>query len=156
MSHVQAGRAQQSTGVSDAQTHTTDTSRLANETPTSETPTSTEQGQTLIDQTFERRSYEEWKREIAREAFRDTKFSAQARSVCFNSDNLNGTENEACALGGSAGFKTGYFSGLLSLGASAYTSQRLYGPPDKDGTQLLAPGEQLHCARRSVCRDSAG
>jgi hypothetical protein len=106
-----------------------------------ETPTSTEQGQTLIDESFGRLSNAELRRERRREAFRDTKFSAELRAMCMNSENLNGTQNEACALGGSAGLRTGYFEDLFAFGLTGYTSQRLYGPADKDGTLLLAPGQ---------------
>jgi hypothetical protein len=104
-------------------------------------PTSTEQGQTLIDDSFGAPSHAEWVRQTRRKALRDTDFSAEIRSFYMNSDNLNGSKNEAWALGGSAGFKTGYFRDFFALAATAYTSQRLDGPEDKDGTLLLAPGQ---------------
>ena len=47
-------------------------------------------------------------------------------------------------MGGSAGFKTGYFGDFAALGATGYTSQRLYGPLDKDGTKLLQPGQEQY------------
>jgi hypothetical protein len=106
-----------------------------------ETPTSTEQGRSPIDQSFPSLTYAQWVVETRRRALRDTKFYAELRSFYLDSDNLNGTENEAWALGGSAGFKTGYFRDLFAIGATGYTSQRLYGPEEKDGTQLLAPGQ---------------
>jgi hypothetical protein len=105
------------------------------------TPTSTEQGRTQMDQSFEHVTRAEWVAEARREAFRDTKFYGELRSFYFDSNNLNGSENEARAFGGSAGFKTGYFRELFAVGATGYTSQRLYGPEDKDGTVLLAPGQ---------------
>ncbi len=46
------------------------------------------------------------------------------------------------ALGGYAGFKTGYFRDRLAFGATVYTSQKLYGPEDKDGTGLLQTGQE--------------
>jgi len=136
MSAVRAQEVAAADQASTARTATTDTA----DAPV-ETPTSTEQGQTLIDESFGRLSNAELRRERRREAFRDTKFNAELRSLCMDSDNINGTQNEACALGGSAGFKTGYFSDLFAFGATGYTSQRLYGPADKDGTLLLAPGQ---------------
>jgi hypothetical protein len=83
----------------------------------------------------------EWLAETRRQAWRDTSFYAQLRSFYFDSYKMNGTESEAWALGGSAGFKPGYFRDLFAVGATGYTSQRLYGPEDKDGTRLLAPGQ---------------
>ena len=80
-------------------------------------------------------------RELRRKALRDTQFYGELRTFYMNSNNLNDTQNEAWALGGSGGFKTGYFRNLFAFGATAYTSQRLEGPPDKDGTSLLAPGQ---------------
>ena len=105
-------------------------------------PTSTEQGQTLMDDSFEVPHGEASVQEQRRQAFRDTDFYAQLRSYYFNSRNLNDTSNEAWALGGSGGFKTGYFRDFFAVGATAYTSQRLEGPLDKDGTKLLAPGQE--------------
>lgn len=83
----------------------------------------------------------EWLAETRRKALRDTKFYGELRSFYFDSHKMNGTESEAWALGGSAGFKTGYFRDRFAVGATGYTSQRLYGPEDKDGTRLLAPGQ---------------
>lgn len=106
------------------------------------TPSSTEQGRTSLDESFKGVTHEEWVRRTRREALRDTKFYAELRSFYLDSDNLNASESEAWALGGSAGFKTGYFRERVAFGATAYTSQRLYGPEDKGGTRLLAPGQR--------------
>lgn len=105
------------------------------------TPTSTEQGRTTMDQSFAPVTHKEWVAETRREAIHDTKFYGELRSFYFDSNNFNDRENEARALGGSAGFKTGYFRKLFAVGATGYTSQRLYGPENKDGTGLLAPGQ---------------
>jgi outer membrane porin, OprD family len=107
-------------------------------------PTSTEQGQTLVDDSFETPNREATVREKRRQAFIDTDFSAQLRSYYMDSKNLNGTQNEAWAIGGSGGFKTGYFRDLFAFAATAYTSQRLEGPEDKSGTQLLAPPQRAY------------
>jgi hypothetical protein len=104
-------------------------------------PTSTEQGQTSIDSSFAPMSHAETIREERREAFRDTDFTAELRSFYMDSENLNGSKNEAWALGGSAGLKTGYFRDLFAFGATGYTSQKLSGPQDKDGTDVLLPGQ---------------
>ena len=80
-------------------------------------------------------------RETRRKAWEDTKFDAQIRSYYLGRDKYDSSESEAWALGGSVGLKTGYFRERFALGATGYTSQRLYGPEDKDGTTLLAPGQ---------------
>jgi outer membrane porin, OprD family len=73
---------------------------------------------------------------------RDTTFNLQLRSFYLDRNNFDTSQSEAWTLGGSAGFKTGYFGQVVAFGATAYTSQRLYGPDDKDGTQLLQTGQK--------------
>lgn len=102
----------------------------------------TEQGQTALDESFESRLREDWIAETRRRALRDTKFELQLRSYYLGRDKFDGSESEALAVGGSAGFKTGYFREAFAIGATGYTSQPLYAPADKDGTRLLKPGQQ--------------
>lgn len=104
-------------------------------------PTSVEQGQTPMNQAFGP-SREDWIRDTRRKAFEDTKFEVQARTFYLDRDKYDGSQSEAWALGGSAGLKTGYFREFFAFGATGYTSQRLHGPEDKDGTLLLAPGQE--------------
>jgi hypothetical protein len=106
------------------------------------TPTSTEQGQTSMDTSFQPKDRATLVREERRQAFRDTEFYGDIRTFYFSSDNLNGSHSEAWALGGSAGLKTGYFRDLFAFGATAYTSQPLDAPADKDGTRLLQSGQR--------------
>jgi hypothetical protein len=110
------------------------------------TPTSTEQGQTPLDSSFAPRDHAAIVREERRQAFRDTDFYGELRSYFLGSDNFDGSRNEAWAVGGSAGLKTGYFRNLFALGATAYTSQPLNAPADKDGTKLLEPGQRGYTA----------
>jgi hypothetical protein len=107
-----------------------------------ERPTSVEQGLTPIDHTFATMTYEEWVQETRRQAFQDTKFYGELRSFYMDSDNINGSVNQAWALGGSLGFKTGYFRDLFAFGATGYTSQPLYAPEGKGGSLLLLPNQQ--------------
>lgn len=72
---------------------------------------------------------------------RDAKFSAQLRSYYLKRENYDSSYNEAWALGGSVGLKSGYAGGWLAVGAVAYTSQPLYAPDGRDGTLLLQPGQ---------------
>lgn len=105
-------------------------------------PTSTEQGQTPIDESFAPRDRAEWVRETRRKAFEDTKWDLQIRSFYLDRYKYDDSQSEAWALGGSLGFKTGYFRDRFAFGATGYTSQKLYGPEDKDGTLLLKPGQE--------------
>jgi len=110
--------------------------------PAAQSPgSSTEQGQTPLDEAFVERDRASWIQETRRKAFEDTKWNVQARSFYLDRDKYDDTESAAWALGGSVGFKTGYFRERFALGATGYTSQRLYGPDDKDGTLLLKPGQ---------------
>ncbi|WP_342315360.1 OprD family outer membrane porin [Lysobacter sp. FW306-1B-D06B] len=105
-------------------------------------PSSTEQGQTPLDEAFAPRDRAAWIRETRRKAWQDTKWDVQARTFYLGRDKYDNTESEAWALGGSVGFKTGYFRERFAFGATGYTSQKLYGPEDKDGTLLLKPGQE--------------
>lgn len=50
-------------------------------------------------------------------------------------------EQEALAAGGWFEWETGRWHGI-AFGVSLYASQKIYGPEDKGGTNLLAPGQQ--------------
>jgi hypothetical protein len=115
----------------------------ADEAPT---PDSTEQGHTQLPDSFEHRPIQALLQESSLVGLRDTTFNVQLRSFYLDRDNFNTSQSQAWTLGGSAGFKTGYFGDIVALGVTGYTSQRLYGPLDKDGTQLLQPGQQPYTA----------
>jgi hypothetical protein len=110
------------------------------------TPDSTEQGHTQLPDSFEHRPIQALLQESSLVGLRDTTFNVQLRSFYLARDNFNDSQSQAWTLGGSAGFKTGYFGNVLALGATGYTSQRLSGPLDKDGTQLLQPGQEPYTA----------
>ncbi|RYD38171.1 MAG: outer membrane porin, OprD family [Verrucomicrobiaceae bacterium] len=109
--------------------------------PESATATSAEQGQTPLTDTFE---YErrEWRLEKRRKAIEDTQFDINFRSFYFSREKFEGTRSEAFAIGGWAGLKTGYFLDHVAFGVTGYTSQKLSGDDDEDGTLLLAPGQE--------------
>jgi hypothetical protein len=46
------------------------------------------------------------------------------------------------ALGGGLEFRSGWWQDRIRLGATLATSQKLYGPEEKDGTQLFKPGPE--------------
>ena len=45
-------------------------------------------------------------------------------------------------MGGSLDYESGWWKDRLKIGAAVYTSQKLYGTQDKDGTLLLKPGQE--------------
>ena len=81
-------------------------------------------------------------RESSLVGLRDTTISAQLRSYYLDRANFNSSASEAGVLGGSLGFKTGYFIDFAALGATGYTSQPLNAPLDKDGSKLLRDGQR--------------
>ena len=46
------------------------------------------------------------------------------------------------ALGGGLEFRSGWWKDRVRFGATVSTSQKVYGPSDKDGTQLFKPGPE--------------
>jgi hypothetical protein len=72
---------------------------------------------------------------------RDTSLVLHLRSYWLEQDPPGQGEREAIAYGGWLGFESGEWRDLFSVGATFYTTQRLYGPSKKDGTRLLAPGQ---------------
>jgi hypothetical protein len=111
-----------------------------------ETPDSIEQGQTQLPDSFDHRPIQALLHESRLVGLRDTTFNVQLRSFYLDRDNFEPPDSLAWTIGGSAGVKTGYFGGFAALGATAYTSQRLAGPLDEDGTKLLQPGQNPYTA----------
>src|SRR6476620_6393850 len=100
--------------------------------------TSTEQGRTPLVDSFD---FREWQLEKRRQALKDTKFELNLRSFYFDRSDFSGAEKQAWAIGGWLGVKTGYFLDHIAFGATVYTSNPIYAPDDRDGTGLLAPGQ---------------
>ncbi len=106
--------------------------------PTDSALTSVEQGHTPLDESFD---FRQWQLETRRQALKDTKFEFNLRSFYFDRSDFNGSEKQAWAIGGWLGVKTGYFLDHIAFGATVYTSNPIYAPDDRDGTLLLAPGQ---------------
>jgi len=102
---------------------------------------SIEQGQTTMGETFDWSSRRLKNREQRRAALSNIVYNVEFRSMYFDRSRFNGSDSKAWAIGGSAGFKTGYFLDHIQLAMTGYTSQPLYNPEDKDGTNLLKPGQ---------------
>ena len=71
----------------------------------------------------------------------DTEFRFNIRAFYFDRKQFDGSESQAFTIGGWAGLKTGYFLDHIAFGVTGYTSQKLVGDLDKDGTSLLKPGQ---------------
>ena len=97
-----------------------------------------------------------WKEITEQPFFRDSALSLKLRTFYYNRDtdkaDADDSHNEAWALGGSLAYQSGWYKDFLSIGAEVFTSQKLYGPRDRDGTLLLRPGQKEY----TVLGDSAG
>jgi hypothetical protein len=73
---------------------------------------------------------------------RDTEVILKLRTYYFDSEKPGGKESEAWAGGGSIWYRSGWAADHVRIGAELFTSQPIYAPADKDGTLLLAPGQE--------------
>jgi len=71
----------------------------------------------------------------------DTYFNAKFRSYYLNRNRDQSNDSEAWTYGGALEYKSGLWKDFLQVGATVYTSQKIAGPLDKDGTLLLKPGQ---------------
>ena len=71
-----------------------------------------------------------------------TKFIFKPRAYYMDRDRDRNQDNVGFALGGALQYLSGWAFDRLQLRATVYTSQDLYGPSDKDGTQLFLPGPE--------------
>jgi hypothetical protein len=106
--------------------------------PTDSALTSVEEGHTELDESFD---YRQWRLEKRRQALKDTKFEFNFRTFYLDRDKFDDAESQAWAIGGWLGVKSGYFLDHIAFGATVYTSNPIYAPDDRDGTLLLAPGQ---------------
>lgn len=72
----------------------------------------------------------------------DLKWAIHPRFYYFYRDAEGKGIQESAALGGSLGFETGWFKDTIRFGLTGYTSQKIYGPSDRDGAGLLQKGQQ--------------
>ncbi len=73
---------------------------------------------------------------------RDTDLRLHLRIYYFNQRNSNDTVNEAWAAGGWLAYRSGWLLDTFQMGATVYGAAPLYAPADRDGTELLAPGQK--------------
>jgi hypothetical protein len=95
-----------------------------------------------MDRTFEKAPPREEPAKPTHPFFRDQKLDLNLRTYYMYKDKVDNSLSEAWAVGGALNYKSGYALDHFSLGAAVYTSQPLYAPEERDGTLLLAPGQE--------------
>lgn len=70
-----------------------------------------------------------------------TRLTLKPRTYYLDRDRDLSPDSAAWALGGALEYRSGWWLERLQLGATLFTSQKLYGPDGKDGTQLLGSGQ---------------
>jgi len=75
---------------------------------------------------------------------RDSQLRLHLRSYVFNRRQRDDARSAAWTYGGWLAYESGWWKETFSLGATLYTSQRIYGPSDKGGTLLLRPGQRSY------------
>jgi len=76
------------------------------------------------------------------DVLRKSTLNLRLRNFYFGRDRKTKQTIEAWAQGGELDFATPWWKDRLHLGATLHTSQKLYGPADKDGSRLLKPGQK--------------
>ncbi|MBW1844019.1 MAG: OprD family outer membrane porin [Deltaproteobacteria bacterium] len=71
--------------------------------------------------------------------FADTELEVRTRTYYLRKERTNDDISEAWAIGGSVYYRSGWLADLFAVEAEGFTSQPLYAPNDRDGTQLLEP-----------------
>ena len=76
------------------------------------------------------------------QVFREGALNLHLRNYYFHREREDDSNLETWAQGGGLAYETPWWKNRLRLGATLYTSQKLYGPRDKDGSKLLKPGQK--------------
>ena len=74
--------------------------------------------------------------------WRDSRLYLRPRSYYFDRQRENTNDSVAAAYGGWLSFRSGAWRNRLRVNSTVFTTQRAYGPNDKDGTGLLGPGQE--------------
>jgi len=74
--------------------------------------------------------------------WRDSRLYMRPRSYYFDRQRETANDSVAAAYGGWLSFRSGAWRDRLSINSTVFTTQRAYGPDDKDGTGLLGPGQE--------------
>jgi hypothetical protein len=106
------------------------------------TPSSVDEIVDPMDRTFEKAPPKEERAKPAHPFFRDQKLDLNLRTFYMVKNKTDDSMSEAWALGGALSYKSGYLLDHFGMGAAVYTSQPLYAPEERDGTNLLKPGQE--------------
>ncbi len=79
---------------------------------------------------------------VAPPFWRDTELILLPRLYSLNRIRDGATDIGAIALGGQFRYRSGWWHDRIKIGAAWFTSQKLHGSDDKDGTLLLQTGQQ--------------
>ena len=71
-----------------------------------------------------------------------SRLTVKPRSYLLNRNRETGADTSGLALGGAIGYESGWWLDRFRLSAAVHASQKLYGPSDKDGSQLFKPGPE--------------
>lgn len=74
----------------------------------------------------------------------EAELALHLRSFHLQRERSLGPENLAWTAGGELGYRSGWVGDTLRIGLTGYTSQKILGPADKDGTALLLPGQRAY------------
>jgi hypothetical protein len=75
---------------------------------------------------------------------RDVEIGWNTRSYYFNRNRFESGRKEAFALGGALRMRSGWLADTVQLAGTLYTSQKLIGKQDRDGTMLLRPAQRSY------------
>ncbi len=113
------------------------------------TPSSVEQVITPMERSFQgklwRPGFFPWLKESLKGTnpfFRDSRLDLHLRTYYRLEDDGGSKKKEAWAIGGDLLYQSGYFLDHFSVGAVLSTSQPLYAPEGREGTNLLGPGQE--------------
>jgi hypothetical protein len=73
---------------------------------------------------------------------RDTELVLRFRTYYLNRHRFDDSLSEAWVMGGALEYRSGWLWDRLALGGVLYTSQPIWAPGDRDGTDLLKPGQE--------------
>jgi hypothetical protein len=80
--------------------------------------------------------------ELYQALFADATFTLHARSYLLDRTDSSGSDPAAWAVGGWAGYESGWIGDVVKLGAVEYTSLPMWAPDSRDGSLLLKPGQE--------------
>jgi len=104
-------------------------------------PGDVEESEDSIEHAFKRPKYF---RPFSRlgQSLRNGSLNLGLRNYYLNRDREQLPDSEAWAQGGALDYDSAWWKDRVRIGGTLYTTQKLYGPSDKDGTLLLKQGQQ--------------